>query len=159
MRRKPPSARDEQRAYAGAENMMALAHGKPLSTRVIPAEHKPRAPAKPRTEPSESEILKAVMHLLKRHPKVAVCWRQNSGTAQFAGADGKTRYVRANTARGMSDIMGTLKDGRTLACEVKTRTGRIMPHQQEFLDGINKAGGVAFVARSLEDVMEALNAA
>ncbi len=100
---------------------------------------------------SEAEILRAIMKLLKHHPKVARVWRQNSGTFQQGD-----RYIRANTARGMSDIMGILKDGRTLAIEVKTLTGRVEDHQWEFLDSISKAGGVAFVARSVEYVRDKL---
>jgi hypothetical protein len=52
----------------------------------------------------------------------------------------------------MSDILGMLKGGQLFAIECKTRTGRIMPHQQDFLDLITAGGGVAFVARSVEDV-------
>lgn len=39
-----------------------------------------------------------------------------------------------------------------LAIEVKTRTGRLAPHQKVFLDEITSRGGVSMVARSLEDV-------
>ena len=117
----------------------------------IPAERKPRV-TKPRTEPSEAEILKAIMALLKRHPKVAKVWRQNSGTFQLQYGN-KTRYVRSNSARGMSDIMGILKTGRTLAIEVKARKGIVHEHQQQFLDDINAGGGLAFVARSVDDVI------
>ena len=38
----------------------------------------------------------------------------------------------------MSDIMGVLKDGRTLAIEVKSRTGRMRPGQEEFLQTIRE---------------------
>lgn len=69
----------------------------------------------------------------------------------------KTHYVRANTARGMSDIMGVMKDGRTLAIEVKSRTGKIHAHQQDFLETIARAGGVAFVARDVETVQRYLD--
>jgi hypothetical protein len=96
------------------------------------------------------------MSLLKRHPRVAQCWRQNSGTFQERNRDGTTRYIRANTARGMSDIMGVLKDGRTLAIEVKSRTGRMRPGQEEFLQTIRQAGGVAGVCRSVEDAVALL---
>jgi hypothetical protein len=122
----------------------------------IPAEPKKRAPAQPSGEPSEAEILRAIIQLLKRHPRVAMCWRQNSGTFQERNRDGTTRYIRANTARGMSDIMGTLKDGRTLAIEVKSRTGRMRPGQEEFLQQIRDAGGVAGVCRSVEDAQKLL---
>ena len=32
--------------------------------------------------------------------------------------------------------------------------GKVTPAQQEFLDNINSNGGVAFVARSIEDVQQ-----
>lgn len=56
--------------------------------------------------------------------------------------------------RGVSDILGILPDGRFLAIEVKTRTGRVSEYQASFLYEITKNGGVAFVARSVEDVIE-----
>ena len=64
--------------------------------------------------------------------------------------------IRANTQRGMSDIMGALMDGRTLAIEVKSRTGRMRPGQEEFLASIRAAGGVAGVCRSVEDAVALL---
>ncbi len=115
---------------------------------------KPRAAPVRRSAPGESEreILKAIMSLLKRHPKVARVWRQNSGTFQQG-----ERYIRANTARGMSDIAGLLKhSGRSLYIEVKTRTGRVEQHQQQFIDDMTAAGAVAFIARSVDDVVRHL---
>lgn len=142
-----------RREIAAIHSFYAPAFGKDAPE--IPAARAPRV-AKPRTEPSEAEILKAIMKLLKYHPKVARVWRQNSGTFQMQSGT-KTRYIRANTARGMSDIMGILKDGRTLAVEVKSRTGKIHAHQQDFLETIARAGGVAFVARDVETVQRYLN--
>ena len=138
------------------EALYAALSGKPARELPIPPEPVKRGPRKPSTEPSESEILCAIMALLKRHPRVAQCWRQNSGTFAERNRDGSMRYVRANTARGMSDIMGVLKDGRTLAIEVKSRTGRMRPGQEEFLQTIRQAGGVAGVCRSVEDAVALL---
>lgn len=115
----------------------------------------PRAVRKPSGQPQERDILKAIMQLLHSHPKVARVWRQNSGTFAKQYGD-KTHYIRANTAKGMSDIMGILKDGRTLAIECKSPTGKVHAHQHEFLNSISKAGGVAFVARSVDDVITKL---
>ena len=134
------------------DNLAAL-WGKPRQVLDMPPEPKRRAPAKPSGEPTESQILKAIMSLLKRHPRVAQVWRQNSGTFQERNRDGSVRYIRANTQRGMSDIMGILKDGRTLAIEVKSRTGRMRPGQEEFLQTIRSAGGVAGVCRSVDDAV------
>jgi len=138
------------------EDTLAALWGKPRRELPIPAEPKKRAPAKPSGEPTEAEILRAIIQLLQRHPRVAQCWRINSGTFQERNRDGSTRYIRANTARGMSDIMGILKDGRTLAIEVKSRTGRMRPGQEEFLQTIRQAGGVAGVCRSVEDAQRLL---
>jgi hypothetical protein len=54
--------------------------------------------------------------------------------------------------RGVSDICGILNDGRFLAIEVKTPTGRVSPEQTFFINKINKKGGLAFIARNIEDV-------
>jgi len=152
--------REQMLRNQATENLYAALSGKPARELPIPAEPKKRvkrepAPAEQR-QPSEAEILRAILQLLKRHPKVAMSWRQNSGTFQERNPDGSVRYIRANTQRGMSDIMGTLKDGRTLAIEVKSRTGRMRPGQEEFLQTIRQAGGVAGVCRSVEDAMKLL---
>jgi hypothetical protein len=137
-------------------DLYAAMNNKPRVLLDIPPEPAKRGPRKPSGQPTEAQILKAVMALLKRHPKVAQCWRQNSGTFQERNRDGSVRYIRANTAKGMSDIMGVLKDGRTLAIEVKSATGRMRPGQEEFLATIRQAGGVAGVCRSVEDAQALL---
>ena len=53
--------------------------------------------------------------------------------------------------KGISDIIGC-HNGRFLAIEIKTERGRVTPHQQRFIDRVNAAGGIGFVARSIEDV-------
>ena len=140
-------------------NLYAALSGKPQIALPIPPEPKKRAPRTASTEPSEAQILKAILQLLRRHPKVALCWRQNSGTFQERGRDGSVRYIRANTQRGMSDIMGALMDGRTLAIEVKSRAGKMRPGQEEFLAQIRAAGGVAAVCRSVDDAVRLLEGA
>jgi Holliday junction resolvase len=59
------------------------------------------------------------------------------------------------SAPGVPDIVGCYQ-GRMLAIEVKTDRGRVSEHQQWFIDNINAAGGLAFVARSVDDVIVAL---
>lgn len=53
---------------------------------------------------------------------------------------------------GGSDLIGWCRDGRFAAVEVKTPTGRVSAEQQAFIDAVNRAGGRAGVARSVEDV-------
>jgi hypothetical protein len=56
---------------------------------------------------------------------------------------------------GVPDIIGIHK-GRMIAIELKAPKGVVSEAQQEFIDRINEAGGLAFVARSLDDVIEGL---
>ncbi len=69
--------------------------------------------------------------------------------------DAAKGIFRRNTSRykikGVSDILGIWK-GKFLAIEVKTKTGRISPEQAAFLQRVINHGGIAFVARSVEDV-------
>jgi hypothetical protein len=139
-----------------AMDQLAAISGKPRVLLDIPPEPAILSPRKASGQPTEAQILKSVMQLLKHHPRVASCWRVNSGTFQERNRDGSVRYIRANTAKGMSDIMGVLKDGRTLAIEVKSATGRMRPGQEEFLATIRHAGGVAGVCRSVEDAQALL---
>lgn len=155
------SHRDQLRENDRSQRYLAAMSGRPVKEEWlnnVPA-HKPRAKrAVGPVAQSEADIQRDIIKLLNHHPKVAKCWRQNSGTFAMQYGD-KTSYVRANTARGMADIMGILKTGRVLAIEVKSAKGRVMEHQQEFIDSINKAGGLALIARSIDDVMDALERA
>lgn len=57
--------------------------------------------------------------------------------------------------RGVSDILGIWK-GQPLAIEVKTKTGKISPEQVAFLAMFRQSGGIAIVARSIDDVEKVL---
>ena len=98
----------------------------------------------------ESAALVEVLQALKAHPAVAWCERMNSGAARMGG-----RFVRFGFT-GCPDVLGQLKDGRLLGVEVKAKTGRLRPEQAVFLERIRGAGGVAFVARDLRDVLREL---
>lgn len=152
--------RDEKLRINAHNKMMAEANGKVAPEQYQYKVRAPRVlkPRNPANGPTEAQILKAIMSLLRTHPKVARVWRQNSMTAKFEGANGKTRFVRANTARGMSDIAGVLKSGRSIFIEVKTVTGDIADHQQAFIDDMARAGALAFFARSVDDVVAQLRA-
>ena len=57
---------------------------------------------------------------------------------------------------GVSDILGIDANGRFVAIEVKTPSGKVSDNQKLFIEDINKHGGIAFVARSVDDVRERL---
>jgi len=75
--------------------------------------------------------------------------------------DPKTKRFRKNHSpyriKGVSDILGILPNGRLLAIELKSATGRLTPEQKHFLEQVNARGGLAFMARSIDDVKVGLN--
>ena len=98
----------------------------------------------------EAAALHEVLKALRAHPLVAWAERQNSGAAKVGG-----RFIRFGWP-GCPDVLGQLKDGRFLGCEVKSATGRLRPEQAVFLERIRGAGGVGFVARDCRDVFNNL---
>lgn len=58
--------------------------------------------------------------------------------------------------KGVADILGIYR-GFPLAIEVKSARGKLSEHQAYFLDRWREAGGIAIVARSVEDVERGLN--
>ena len=92
-------------------------------------------------------------------------FRNNTGTLR----DGNGRPVQFGLAKGSADLIGwssvTITPemvGQTVAVftsiEVKSSTGRLRPEQQQWLDAVSAAGGIAGVARSVEDARALLGA-
>ena len=70
--------------------------------------------------------------------------------------------VRFGLCPGSSDLIGYMPHkGQAVfvAVEVKTFKGIVTTVQQRFIDAVNKAGGIAFVARSVEEAKDGLTAA
>lgn len=99
----------------------------------------------------EAAALVEVLKALKAHPAVVWCERMHSGAAKVGN-----RFIRFGWP-GCPDVLGQLCDGRLLGVEVKSPTGKLRPEQALFLERIRAAGGVAFVARDLRDVLRELN--
>ncbi len=59
---------------------------------------------------------------------------------------------------GITDILGCY-NGRLLAIEVKSEKGLVTLEQTRFMREVLENGGIAFVARSVEDVAKRLNGA
>lgn len=72
--------------------------------------------------------------------------------------EGKFRRPSKYYKRGTADILGIYK-GRPLAIEVKSEKGRLSIHQKLFLQEFQNNGGIAIVARSVEDVVRQLGEA
>ena len=87
-------------------------------------------------------------------------FRNNTGTLR----DQHGRPVQFGLCKGSADLIGwrTLtvtpdmvgqRIAVFLSIEVKTPTGRLRPEQQQWLDAVQAAGGIAGVARSVEDAL------
>lgn len=108
------------------------------------------SPTKRTNDKPEAAALCEVLKALRAHPGVVWCERMNSGAAKIGN-----RFIRFGFT-GCPDVLGQLRDGRILGVEVKAPKGKLRPEQAVFLERIRGAGGVAFVARDLRDVMREL---
>ena len=100
----------------------------------------------------ECDVLKAVLATLELHPRVSWAARINSGAFVVEG-----RFIKA-AFKGCSDILGMLKvpRGVLLSVECKSSTGKLSADQAAFRDAVLKDGGMWILARSVDDVMQAL---
>lgn len=64
------------------------------------------------------------------------------------------RMFTAGLAVGSSDIVGMAPGGRFLAVEVKTPKGRATKEQLRFIEAVQASGGIAGIARSVEDALD-----
>jgi hypothetical protein len=93
-------------------------------------------------------------------------FRNNTGTLK----DANGRPVQFGLCKGSADLIGWKRVTVTeemvgtqvavfLSIEVKTATGRLRPEQQQWLDAVQAAGGIAGVARSVSDAERLLTVA
>ena len=92
-------------------------------------------------------------------------FRNNTGTLR----DQHGRPVQFGLCKGSADLIGWKQVTVTpemvgttvavfLSIEVKAPTGRIRTEQQAWLDTVQAAGGIAGVARSVEDALRIMTA-
>lgn len=117
----------------------------------------------------QTQILKAI----GARPDLRV-WRQNTGQSwtgnqvvriaapgSYPVEPGDVVIRQAHPIRfglpGSADIFGIMQpSGRFLAIEVKAPKGRVTEEQKRFLGMVRAMGGVAIVARSVEEVIARL---
>ena len=91
-------------------------------------------------------------------------FRNNTGTLR----DANGRPVQFGLCKGSADLIGWKRVTVTpdmvgqqvavfLSIEVKTPTGRVRPEQHQWLDAVQAAGGIAGVARSVDDALDLLS--
>lgn len=100
---------------------------------------------------TEKEIQKSISDYLKL--KHYVIFKHNS--TQFGVRDGK-QFAFSNGERGISDLIGCSPTGRFIAVEVKKKGGKASPEQLEFLARVKANRGIAILAYSLDEVIDAV---
>ena len=88
---------------------------------------------------AEKDIVQSILRFLKAVPG-CFAWKIHGGVYGTAG---------------IPDIIACV-DGRFFAFEVKTASGKATPLQQATIRKILAAGGTALVARSVDEVRDAL---
>ncbi len=102
----------------------------------------------------EQQIKNSILDWLRLHNIFA--W-PNDSTGVYDVRKGVFRRKQSrHHVNGVSDILG-VHLGRPVAIEVKSKTGRVSEVQKQFLENFKQAGGIAIVARSIDEVAEALN--
>jgi hypothetical protein len=115
-----------------------------------------------RPEPPEAAVQDAVLRFLALDKRVAWAHRFNTGAMRIPnppGPDGRSRGHRfvQFAFPGCSDVLGQLVSGHFLAVEVKRPSTKPTPDQAAFLALVAQHGGLAVVARSVDDIARALD--
>lgn len=111
---------------------------------------------------SETTVQNAILDMLIVNHKVAWCMAITTGQFKVKGGFVTVgHYIDEAGKRmtGMSDIMGQLIDGRLFAIEVKQPGKEPTKEQLDYIDMVNKNGGVAFWCDNVSDAKEAIDAA
>ena len=99
---------------------------------------------------AEKIIQNEILRAFGTRPGLRI-WRANTGVAKIG-----RRVVRFGIP-GQADITGILPNGLRVEIEVKSADGRQSPEQRAYETMIRKFGGVYVLARSVQDVREALS--
>lgn len=109
-----------------------------------------RGKPKSKRQQETSSLTNAVLQVVSAGDYARV-WRQNN-TAIYDPAT--KRYRAFQGLRGVADIMGyTLDEGKLVAIEVKAPGDHLSEEQKGFLQGVAFAGGIAIVARSIDQFL------
>jgi hypothetical protein len=105
---------------------------------------------------SEQRIQQEIRLALSRGPvrlyrnNTGTLWDQHGRPVQFGLAVGSADLIGWRTVTITPDMVGQQVAVFT-SIEVKSATGRLRPEQRQWLETVQAAGGIAGVARSVED--------
>lgn len=110
----------------------------------------------PHIDGTESQLVKSILAVvaLRYKGKVAL-HRNNVGCLK----DATGRPVRYGLGVGSSDLIGTLRGGRSVALECKSRDGRLSDEQRAWLWQQAELGACVAVVRSVDEACAVIDAA
>lgn len=103
--------------------------------------------------PSEYQIERSICDYLKA--KKLFFWKTISTGFYDAQLGRFRKQVSPYARKGVPDILLVYK-GKLIGIEIKSATGRLSDSQRAFGEELLLAGGIYFVARSIEDVQNVL---
>lgn len=141
------SLAEQRRISQSAHDYWGAMTGKePIDVGAKPKREPPKTFRLSAERPLERDVLKAVTAYLRLHPLVGWVQRINSGAA----TDERGQFMRFHTITGCSDLIGQLKTGEFLACEIKRPGERPTEPQLLFLRMVEHFGGCAGWADSVD---------
>jgi hypothetical protein len=96
----------------------------------------------------ERDVLRACLNYLRIKNHFVI--RVNNGAFQTK----KGGWVRCTDILGVADIIGLTFDGKPLAVECKSKTGKLSDFQEAFRNAWQERGGLYVLARNIEDLQE-----
>ena len=100
---------------------------------------------------SENEVLKSIcQYLTLKH----IFFYRNNNTPTYDKKRKTYRAMPKYSIKGVSDLVGIYK-GKPLYIEVKKLKPKTYPSKEQkiFIKRVNEEGGLAFIARSIDDVI------
>lgn len=131
--------------------------GKQLQHQLLPAlgNAKPKQIYGAARHATEKEIQTSILDYLTRCSSIAWVHRLSSGKFKVTDKAG-TRWIQAGWV-GAPDIIGMTTKGQFVGIEVKAWNGVASIEQIQFLQTVRAGGGIGIIARSVDDVINALS--
>lgn len=109
-------------------------------------------------EPTEAVVLSDILAALNQLQALGrVVWYARFNTAagrlQYGDSRGASQWIKFGF-KGCPDVLGQLPGGKLLCIEVKSPSGKVTGDQAAFIEKAGHHGALAFVARSVSDVLE-----
>jgi penicillin-binding protein-related factor A (putative recombinase) len=137
--------------HSGSLNRVFIFAIQRYATSMIQNKKPPRAIRKLKIPMRKEKDIELEVLLWLNSQRGCFAWKNKSMGTFNAKRGVYLRPTHRFSEKGSSDILG-IWQGYMLCIEVKSQRGKLMPHQELFLDRINELGAIAFVARSLDDV-------